>query len=48
MMLVAPVAVTLRRLQGGVIITEGAFKIVAVRLGLVNKTRTFSLVWTAS
>jgi hypothetical protein len=35
MMLVAPVAVTLRRLQWGEIITDGAFKIVDVRLGLV-------------
>ena len=35
MMLVAPVAVTLRRLQCGEIITEGAFKIVVVRSGPV-------------
>lgn len=35
MMLAAPVAVTLRRLQWDEIITEGAFKIVVVSLGLI-------------
>ena len=37
MMLAAPVAVTLRRLQWGEIIIEGAFKIVVVMSGMFSK-----------